>query len=108
MNIYFQSSVCTKSSLLQAILGEMPIQSGMVVVRGSLGYCSQEPWLFNGSVRENIVFGRAFEPSWYQSVISACALERDFGILPQGDRTFVGERGAALSGGQKARINLAR
>jgi ATP-binding cassette subfamily C (CFTR/MRP) protein 4 len=77
-------------------------------VGGVLGYASQEPWVFNGTVRENILFGRPFDPVGYRKVILACSLGRDMQILPNGDMTLVGERGASLSGGQKARVNLAR
>lgn len=70
--------------------------------------CSQEPWLFTGTVRSNILFGQPYDRDRYRQVIKKCALERDFALLPHGDRTVVGERGASLSGGQKARIGLAR
>ncbi|KAH8366457.1 hypothetical protein KR084_009619 [Drosophila pseudotakahashii] len=96
-----------KSSLIQAILGELPGESGKLRVKGTISYASQEPWLFNASVRDNILFGLPMDKHRYRSVIKKCALERDFELL-QGDRTFVGERGASLSGGQRARISLAR
>ncbi|KAH8334612.1 hypothetical protein KR059_012208 [Drosophila kikkawai] len=96
-----------KSSLIQAILGELPRESGKLNVRGKLSYASQEPWLFNASVRDNILFGLPMDKHRYRNVIRKCALERDFELL-QGDRTLVGERGASLSGGQRARISLAR
>uniref|UniRef100_A0A1A9WJ70 Multidrug resistance-associated protein lethal(2)03659 n=1 Tax=Glossina brevipalpis TaxID=37001 RepID=A0A1A9WJ70_9MUSC len=97
-----------KSSLMQAILGELPAETGSVVVHGSLSYASQEPWLFTGTVRQNILFGLPMDKQRYRTVIKKCALEHDFELLPCGDKTIVGERGASLSGGQKARINLAR
>lgn len=97
-----------KSSLFQAILGELPPESGSIQVNGVLSYASQEPWLFTGTVRSNILFGQPYERERYRQVIRKCALERDFALLPHGDRTIVGERGASLSGGQKARIGLAR
>ncbi|XP_018565518.1 probable multidrug resistance-associated protein lethal(2)03659 isoform X2 [Anoplophora glabripennis] len=97
-----------KTTLLHAILKELPPVEGTVRVDGSLSYASQEPWLFGGSVRQNIVFGQAFDPKKYEEVVRACALERDFTLLPYGDQTLVGDRGAMLSGGQRARINLAR
>lgn len=62
----------------------------------------------SGSVRQNIVFGREFEVRRYKEVIKACSLTRDFSLLPFSDKTIVGERGISLSGGQRARINLAR
>uniref|UniRef100_A0A182NL50 Uncharacterized protein n=1 Tax=Anopheles dirus TaxID=7168 RepID=A0A182NL50_9DIPT len=97
-----------KSSLLQAILRELPIESGSVVTQGRFAYVSQEPWVFSGTVRQNILFGQPMEKDRYDSVVRACALVTDFEQLPDGDRTMIGERGAALSGGQKARISLAR
>ncbi|EAT42552.1 AAEL005937-PA [Aedes aegypti] len=97
-----------KSSLLQALLKELPLESGTIVSKGKLAYVSQEPWVFAGTVRQNILFGQPMEKDRYESVVQACALIRDFEQLPHGDKTIIGERGAALSGGQKARISLAR
>lgn len=99
---------CGKGSLLQAILRELPIVSGTLQVQGKIAYTSQESWIFGGSVRDNIVFGSDYDPEKYDSVIRTCALERDLDLLPFGDATLVGDRGTSLSGGQKARINLAR
>lgn len=93
-----------KSSLLQAILRELPIESGSIDVNGTLSYASQEPWVFAGTVRQNILFGQEYEKERYNSVIKACALATDFEQLPDGDRTIIGERGTSLSGGQKARV----
>ncbi|CAH1104174.1 unnamed protein product [Psylliodes chrysocephalus] len=97
-----------KSCLLHLIMGELPLFSGRLNVRGVVSYASQEAWLFVGSVRQNILFGRHFEYHRYREIIKVCALTRDFSILPFGDRTIVGERGVSLSGGQRARVNLAR
>ncbi|XP_030766732.1 probable multidrug resistance-associated protein lethal(2)03659 isoform X2 [Sitophilus oryzae] len=97
-----------KTTLLHTILGELEPVSGMVDVGGSISYASQEPWLFVGSVRQNIIFGQRFDARRYYEVVKVCALERDFALFPHGDRTIVGERGASISGGQRARINLAR
>nr|CAD7259044.1 unnamed protein product [Timema shepardi] len=97
-----------KSSLLQAILGELPISSGSCLVNGSLSYACQEPWVFAATIRQNIVFGTPFNQKRYDEVVRVCALVRDFELFPQGDLTMVGERGTSLSGGQKARVNLAR
>ncbi|XP_023034344.1 probable multidrug resistance-associated protein lethal(2)03659 isoform X1 [Drosophila willistoni] len=97
-----------KSSLIQALLGELSPSSGSVKVNGTYSYASQEPWLFTGSVRQNILFGLDMDKHRYRTVVKKCALERDFELLPHGDKTIVGERGASLSGGQKARISLAR
>lgn len=97
-----------KSSVMQVILGELPISGGEMHVNGIVSYASQEPWLFSGSVRHNILFGEVFDDERYMQVISACSLARDIELWSDGDGTVVGERGMNLSGGQKARINLAR
>ncbi|GMF97566.1 unnamed protein product [[Candida] boidinii] len=96
-----------KSSLLAALDGVMRRVKGSVEVSGSLLLCST-PWIQNATVKDNIIFGKAFDQEKYRTVIKACALENDLDILPAGDRTEIGERGITLSGGQKARINLAR
>ncbi|XP_013166628.1 PREDICTED: multidrug resistance-associated protein 4-like [Papilio xuthus] len=98
-----------KSSLLQLILGELEPSHGTVSLGGGrISYASQEPWLFVASVRQNILFGLPYDRVRYKKVVSACALMRDFELLPAGDATLVGERGISLSGGQRARIGLAR
>lgn len=97
-----------KSSLLQAILEELPLVSGKIEVNGNISYAAQEPWLFTGTVKQNILFGQPMDLERYQKVVKVCALQRDFSLFPYGDNTLVGERGVMLSGGQKARINLAR
>uniref|UniRef100_A0A182JFG2 Uncharacterized protein n=1 Tax=Anopheles atroparvus TaxID=41427 RepID=A0A182JFG2_ANOAO len=97
-----------KSSLIHAILGELPLESGSIKVNGDISYASQEPWLFSGTVRQNILFGLPMDRERYKQVVKTCALERDFHLFADGDKTIVGERGVSLSGGQKARISLAR
>ncbi|KAL8907376.1 MAG: hypothetical protein Q9207_001426 [Kuettlingeria erythrocarpa] len=97
-----------KSSLLQAILGDVWKIRGEVVVHGKVAYVAQQPWVMNASVRENIVFGHRWDPQFYERTVNACALADDFKTLPDGDQTEVGERGISLSGGQKARLTLAR
>ncbi|XP_075590754.1 ATP-binding cassette sub-family C member 4 isoform X2 [Dermatophagoides farinae] len=97
-----------KSSLLMSILRELPLESGKIELEGSLSYASQDPWSFNETVRNNILFGMPYDQKHYDQVIKVCALERDLTLMPFGDRTLVGEKGVSLSGGQKARINLAR
>ncbi|XP_049919634.1 ATP-binding cassette sub-family C member 4-like isoform X3 [Epinephelus moara] len=97
-----------KSSLLSAILGELPHDTGTLTVKGQLTYAAQQPWVFPGTVRSNILFGRELIPQKYERVVKACALKRDLELLPDGDLTLIGDRGATLSGGQKARVNLAR
>lgn len=97
-----------KSSLLQLLLGELPIVDGNVVIHGEVSYASQEPWLFTGTVRSNILFGEDYDRKRYHDITKCCALAADFEQLQNGDKTIVGERGASLSGGQRARISLAR
>ncbi|KAI4118912.1 MAG: hypothetical protein LQ345_001099 [Seirophora villosa] len=97
-----------KSSLLQAILGDVWKIHGEVVVHGRTAYVAQQSWVMNASVRDNIVFGHRWDPQFYDRTVNACALADDFKTLPDGDRTEVGERGISLSGGQKARLTLAR
>ncbi|XP_044738847.1 probable multidrug resistance-associated protein lethal(2)03659 [Chrysoperla carnea] len=97
-----------KTTLLNVLLGEVPVLTGTCTVNGVISYASQEPWLFAGTLRHNILFGAEFDQERYSSVINVCALSRDLRILPRGDSTIVGERGCALSGGQRARVNLAR
>ncbi|KAJ1599986.1 hypothetical protein NDA14_006518 [Ustilago hordei] len=97
-----------KSSLLSAVLGEMVRTDGEAIVKGRTAYFTQGGWCMGATVRDNILFGFKYEPDFYQRVIDACALTPDLNILPEGDRTEVGERGVSLSGGQRARIALAR
>lgn len=84
------------------------MDSGDCQINGSISYASQETWLFEGTVRSNIIFIEDFNPIRYKEVVRVCGLERDLKLMPNGDMTAVGERGISLSGGQKARINLAR
>ncbi|TKX20097.1 Metal resistance protein YCF1 [Elsinoe australis] len=97
-----------KSSFLQTMLGDLYKIRGEVVVRGKTAYVAQQAWVMNASVRENIVFGYRWDKEFYDKTIKACALTDDFASLPDGDQTEVGERGISLSGGQKARLTLAR
>ncbi|XP_050315625.1 probable multidrug resistance-associated protein lethal(2)03659 isoform X2 [Anthonomus grandis grandis] len=97
-----------KTTLLHAILKELPALKGSIQINGSISYASQEPWLFMSSIRQNILFGEPFDETRYNAVVKVCALERDFTLFPYGDKTSVGDRGVSLSGGQRARINLAR
>ncbi|XP_026805630.1 probable multidrug resistance-associated protein lethal(2)03659 isoform X2 [Rhopalosiphum maidis] len=97
-----------KTSLIHAILRELPLCEGSISVCGTVSYASQEPWLFNGSIQQNILFGSPMDYNRYEEVIKVCALKTDFKQLPYGDRSLVGERGVSLSGGQRARVNLAR
>jgi ATP-binding cassette subfamily C (CFTR/MRP) protein 3 len=97
-----------KSSLLSALLGDLGSTSGTCATRGMLAYVPQHAWIVNATLRENVVFGRAFDKGRYLAVLEACRLGDDLRRLPAGDATEIGERGVNLSGGQKQRVCLAR
>jgi ATP-binding cassette subfamily C (CFTR/MRP) protein 4 len=97
-----------KTTLLQAMLDEIPHLEGRLEVGGSISYAPQEAWLFSGTIKENILFGKDLDEAKYHKVVEMCALQRDFSVFPCGDLTRVGEKGVRLSGGQKARVTLAR
>ncbi|KDO26479.1 hypothetical protein SPRG_08282 [Saprolegnia parasitica CBS 223.65] len=97
-----------KSSLCMALLGEMHALSGRMAVNGRIGYCPQEPWVQHMSLRDNILFGRPFDAARYAAVVDACGLVADFEQMKFGDGTLANSKGANLSGGQKARLGLAR
>ena len=124
---------CGKSSLLSALLGEMPVTSNNDIgqkkyendddvnvqthektiisplrIDPSIAYVAQQPWIQNASLRDNITFHSAFDASKYARVVQACALEPDLRLMAAGDATEIGEKGINLSGGQKARVALAR
>ena len=90
-----------------ALLGDLrKTGGGGVTVRGRLAFCEQTPWIQNMTLRENIIFGRAFDQERYRRVVAACALEPDLAALPAGDATEIGANGINLSGGQRARVAL--
>ncbi|XP_048582729.1 ATP-binding cassette sub-family C member 4 isoform X2 [Nematostella vectensis] len=97
-----------KSSLLLSILGEIPLISGSISVRGRIAYVPQIPWISSGTIRENITFGKQMEEERYNKVLEVCSLVSDLSLFPRGDLTVIGERGASLSGGQQSRVSLAR
>ena len=97
-----------KSTLLSAIAGEISDVSGTITFPGTLVYVPQTPWIFSGTIRENILFGQPYDEPKYNRVIEACALTEDIQRFPDYDQTVVGERGEVLSGGQQARVSLAR
>lgn len=97
-----------KSSLLAAILGEIPNVRGSIQVFGTIAYVSQTAWIQTGTIQENILFGSAMDSERYRETLERCSLVKDLELLPYGDLTEIGERGVNLSGGQKQRIQLAR
>ncbi|KAF9378719.1 hypothetical protein CPB97_009391 [Podila verticillata] len=105
---------CGKSSFCTALLQEMPLVSGSFELAKhngrsvTMSYSAQSPWIFAGSIRSNILFGSKFDQDRYNKVVRACELTRDLTLFPQGDATLIGEKGVTLSGGQRARVSLAR
>ncbi|KAM0751625.1 P-loop containing nucleoside triphosphate hydrolase protein [Meredithblackwellia eburnea MCA 4105] len=97
-----------KSSLLQAMVGEMRRTKGEVTFGGSISYCSQQAWIQNCTLKDNVLFGRPYDEVRYKQVIKDACLEADLAMLPSGDLTEIGEKGITLSGGQKQRVNIAR
>lgn len=99
-----------KSALLSAILGDLYVSAGKgpITVNGLVAYVSQTPWITNTTLRENILFGHEYNTEAFNKVVIACQLSVDIEKLTQKDLTLVGEKGLSLSGGQKARIALAR
>lgn len=97
-----------KTSILLSILRELSLHKGSIDVAGKLIYVSQEAWIFSGTVRENILFGQEFDSSRYNKIVKVAALQSDFDQFANGDQTVVDDRGTSLSGGQRARISLAR
>ncbi|KAJ3068228.1 Multidrug resistance-associated protein 4, partial [Rhizoclosmatium hyalinum] len=95
--------------LLNGILREMDHTGGFYTRNGlNISYAGQSPWIITGSIQDNIVFGEALDVERLNQVIKACSLERDLKSFEHGLNTIVGERGITLSGGQKARVALAR
>ncbi|KAJ2701926.1 ATP-binding cassette glutathione S-conjugate transporter ycf1, partial [Coemansia sp. IMI 209128] len=75
---------------------------------GKIAYLEQQPWIMNDTLRANILFGREYEEEYYWKVLDACALTDDLEMWPSGDMTVIGENGMNISGGQRARLALAR
>lgn len=97
-----------KTSFLASLAGEMRKVNGDAIVGGSKAYCPQNAWIQNATVEANITFGQELDEEKFKRVVEACSLRHDLEILPNGRYTQIGERGINLSGGQKARISLAR
>jgi ATP-binding cassette subfamily C (CFTR/MRP) protein 1 len=90
------------------LIGELKCTEGEITYNGNLAYCAQQPWILSDTLRNNILFYRELDEHKLEQVIHVCGLEHDFKELPQGDLTVIGENGVNLSGGQKARVALAR
>ncbi|KAL8563467.1 hypothetical protein ACOMHN_011946 [Nucella lapillus] len=97
-----------KSALLAAIMGRMQLLSGSAKLTGRIAIAGQEPWIINGTARENIVFGLPYDKEKFDRVVDACSLDKDFETFGASDLVEIGDRGLTLSGGQKQRISLAR
>ncbi|KAJ7091060.1 multidrug resistance-associated ABC transporter [Mycena epipterygia] len=110
-----------KTALLMALLGEMTLLPGGRIIMSKnlsrvdeygnmhgISYAAQSPWLRHQSIKDNILFGYPYDDARYKQVIECCALQPDLDVLEDGDATEIGARGVNLSGGQKARVALAR
>lgn len=98
-----------KSTLMRAILGEVPLQAGSIHANpGNVAFVSQEPWIQNLTIRQNILGSTSYDAERYSKVVYVCGLKQDLGELPDGDATMAGSAGFLLSGGQKQRLALAR
>ncbi|GMF43781.1 unnamed protein product [Phytophthora fragariaefolia] len=97
-----------KSTLLAGILGDARCSAGSVALRGKVAYVSQQPFIQNATVRDNITFGLPFDADKYEEAVRVSSLKKDLRILTAGDRTEIGEKGINLSGGQRTRVAIAR
>ncbi|XP_022919146.1 ATP-binding cassette sub-family C member 4-like isoform X2 [Onthophagus taurus] len=92
---------------MKTLQGDLPYK-GDIKINGTLSYAAQEPWLYPGTIKDNILFGKTFSKERYHKILKICALEKDIHNFPNGDETFVNDDGICLSRGQQGRINLAR
>ena len=105
---------CGKSCLINSILNNLELlnednpEVKYYNFSQNISYASQDPWIMNGTIRDNIIFYSEFNKAKYNQVVEACQLNKDFDILKHGDLTEVGSTGNNISGGQRARIALAR
>jgi ABC-type multidrug transport system fused ATPase/permease subunit len=109
LNVISGEVASGKTALLQALLGELDMLEGQLIrPLEPIGYCAQTPWLQSMSIRENILFSEPFNEQRYNDAIQVCALKHDFAGFSDGDQSLIGENGIGLSGGQRARVALAR
>jgi len=97
-----------KSTLMLALLAELKTMRGNVDVKGKIFYVSQQPWVFTASIKQNIIFGHPYDKTKFDKIVEVCSLKKDLELLSFGMNTLVGEKGINLSGGQRARICIAR
>jgi ATP-binding cassette subfamily C (CFTR/MRP) protein 1 len=97
-----------KSTLINGLLREVTRVAGESYVRGRVVYVPQEAWIFNASVKDNIIFGHEWNESAYKEAVDGAMLWPDINRLEEGDETYIGEKGTNFSGGQKQRISIAR
>jgi ABC-type multidrug transport system fused ATPase/permease subunit len=109
INIIYGKVGAGKTALLQAVLGELDKLEGTCrIPKEMIGYCAQTPWLQSMSIRDNILFSAPYDEDRYKQVLDICALKSDLAGFKHGDQSFIGENGIGLSGGQRARVSLAR
>jgi len=99
---------CGKSSLLHSLMNELKLKDGHISTNGTKAYVEQEPFIMSGTVKENILMGDTYDPDKFDQVVQACCLDHDIANFESGIDTEIGERGITISGGQKARLSLAR
>lgn len=97
-----------KTTFLMSLMNEISIINGSIQLNGRIAYVAQDPWIMNGSIRDNILFGRQYDAVKYTTIIDVCGMHHDLIQLPYSDQSLVGERGVSLSVGQKIRLTLAR
>lgn len=90
------------------MLGELEHHQGLIDIKGSIFFLSQEPWIFTGTIQQNILFSKPYQKDKYDKILNVCCLEQDLKLFAHGDSEMIGEKGINLSGGQRARIALAR
>lgn len=95
---------CGKSTVLRSLLSPDRASELCLSPSTDIAYCSQTPWIYEGTIRDNIVGQEDWEDKWYRSVVRACELDVDLISMPEGDSTGVGSKGSKLSGGQRQRI----